>query len=198
MSAILNTTRFLIKERPVWFRARNCYDICDPETGRLLLECREDHLGPLAKVLRYTGLQRLTPFEIDVREPGKRKIFSIQRGWGLFVGSVAILDESSRPMGRYDRKALSLQDVSLLDAEGKPVCRIGGSWIDEVKFIAPDGSELGSARSTSRGPVQDALTSLRDYELKINANVPADHLVRRLLIAAVICLLMAMRPTDSD
>jgi hypothetical protein len=88
--------------------------------------------------------------------------------------------------------------VELVDADGQFLCRIGGSWADDVRFIAPDGSELGSARSTSRGPVQDALTSLRDYELKINATVPADHPVRRMLIAGVMCLLMAMRPSVSD
>ena len=54
MDERLNKNLFLVKEHVGAFKAANNFDIYDPETGEVSLLCREDHLGFLTRLLRFT------------------------------------------------------------------------------------------------------------------------------------------------
>ena len=43
MNPELQRNAFFVKEHVGLFKAANNYDILDPQTGRVVLECREDH-----------------------------------------------------------------------------------------------------------------------------------------------------------
>ena len=69
MHKVLSRNVYLVKEHVGIFKAANNYDIYDPETGALIMECREERMGILTKILRFTDLKRMTPFDIHIRTP---------------------------------------------------------------------------------------------------------------------------------
>ena len=70
MNEALSKNIYLVKEHLGILKAANNYDIYDPDTGIIILECREERLGPLTKILRFTDYKRMTPFDIQIRTPG--------------------------------------------------------------------------------------------------------------------------------
>ena len=66
MIEVLQSNGFLVKEHLGLFKAANNYDIHDPETGAVIMYCREDHLGIFTKILRFTEYKKHTPFDIRV------------------------------------------------------------------------------------------------------------------------------------
>jgi hypothetical protein len=69
MNTALSKNVYFIKEHVGMFKAANNYDIHDPETGEIVMECREPRLGLLTKILRFTDFKRLTPFDIRIITP---------------------------------------------------------------------------------------------------------------------------------
>ena len=68
---------FLVKEHVGIFKAANNYDILDPQSGELVLECREDKLGLITKALRFTDYKR----EHAIRYPGSRAQWRADRAY---------------------------------------------------------------------------------------------------------------------
>ena len=58
MLDVLNRNIFFIKEHVGIFKAANNYDILDPESGEIIMECREERLGFFTKMLRFTDYKR--------------------------------------------------------------------------------------------------------------------------------------------
>ena len=81
----LNRNVFLVKEHVGMFKAVNNYDIYDPQTGDIVMECREDHLGMITKLLRFTDYKRMTPFDIRIRTPDGNQLVRITRGVSIFL-----------------------------------------------------------------------------------------------------------------
>ena len=52
MHEVLNRNLYFVKEHIGLFKAANNYDILDPTTGQVILECREPKLGPFTKLFR--------------------------------------------------------------------------------------------------------------------------------------------------
>lgn len=80
MNEELNRNTFLVKEHIGMFKAANNYDIYDPETGRIILECREEKLGLITKILRFTDFKTHTPFDIQIKTPDGNQVLRIKRG----------------------------------------------------------------------------------------------------------------------
>ena len=56
MHPVLNKNQFLVKEHVGMFKAASNYDVYDPNTGEVIMTCRELRLGALTKMLRFTDL----------------------------------------------------------------------------------------------------------------------------------------------
>jgi len=54
MHAVLQKKLFFVREQVALFKAANNYDIHDPSTNAIVMECREPNLGFLTKLLRFT------------------------------------------------------------------------------------------------------------------------------------------------
>ncbi|MCY4595813.1 MAG: hypothetical protein OXC19_13590, partial [Bryobacterales bacterium] len=80
MHPVLRRNQFLVKEHIGLFKAANNFDIFDPQTGEEILHCREDRLGIVTKVLRFTDWKRWTPFDIEVRTPLGEPVVHVRRG----------------------------------------------------------------------------------------------------------------------
>ena len=88
MTNILNKNLFLIKEHVGIFKAANNYDVYDPETGNIIMECREPNLGFFTKMLRFSDYKTMTPFDVQIRTPDEQRIVRIQRGISLLISKL--------------------------------------------------------------------------------------------------------------
>ena len=90
MHPVLQQNVFFVKEHVGMFKAANNYDILDPETGEVVLHCREDKLGFFTTLLRFSDYKRYTPFNVSIRTPEGEPIVSVRRGVAVFQSHVKV------------------------------------------------------------------------------------------------------------
>lgn len=78
--SVLDRDVFLVKEHAGLFKASSNYDVFDPETGEVILECREPKLGWLTRILRFTDYKRMTPFDVHLTTPAGEPVVRVSRG----------------------------------------------------------------------------------------------------------------------
>ena len=176
------------------FKAANNYDIHDPNTGEVILLCREERLGMVTKLLRFTDYKRMTPFHVEIKLPGGPTIISIKRGISLFLSKVDVLDENDRRIGGFKQKFFSIGgSFNVLDAQDQPLCELKGKWTGwNFRFMA-NGHELAHVSKKWAGIGKEMFTSADNYVLQIADQVPADQPVRQLILAAVMCIDMVLK-----
>lgn len=194
MHAALSRNIYMVKEHVGMFKAANNYDIYDPVTGAVIMECREGRLGILTKILRFTNYKRMTPFDIQIRTPEGHSVIGVKRGISLFLSKVRVLDENDRVIGMFKQKFFSLGGAfDILDASEKPVCQLEGKWTGwDFRFLAGE-TELAHVTKKWAGVGKELFTSADNYVLQISDSVPADNVVRQLIIAAVMCIDMVLK-----
>jgi hypothetical protein len=190
----LKRNLFLVKEHVGMFKAANNYDIFDPATGAELLQCREDKLGLLTRILRFTDYKRMTPFDISVRTPGGQQILRITRGVSIFLSKVDVFDDCDHRIGGFKQKFFSVGGAfDVLDASDQIVCSLKGTWTGwDFRFTSGD-TEYAHVTKKWAGLGKELLTSADNYVLKISESVPADEPVRMLVLAAVLCIDMVLK-----
>ena len=194
MHDALKRNVFLVKEHVGMFKAANNYDIHDPQTGDLIMECREERLGFLTKVFRFTDYKRMTPFDIQIRTPEGRQLIRITRGISIFLSTVSVLDENDQIIGGFKQKFFSLGGAfNVLDADDQPVCVLQGKWTGwDFKFMA-GATEFAHITKEWGGIGKELFTSADNYALEISDTVPGDHVARQLILAAVMCIDMVLK-----
>lgn len=194
MNSLLSRNLFLIKEHTGIFKAANNFDIFDPEGGQMIMECREEKLGPFTKILRFTDYKRATPFDIQVRTPDGRQVVRIQRGVSLFLSTVNVFDENDQRIGGFKQKFFSIGGAfNVLDQNDQPVCYLKGKWSGwNFKFLVQD-HELASVSKKWAGIGKELFTSADNYILQISDQVPADSPIRKLILASVLCIDMVLK-----
>ncbi len=219
MHDILNENLFLVKSVGS-FRAAN-YDIYDPETGHITMECREKRLGIITKIFRCIDGYRMTPFDIQVRIPYQHQIVRVTRGISVFpyFSEMNVLDENDRRIGGIKYRCSWGDPLSVFDNSGRPVCRLVveespkfynrlrglfGGWLAEpdirdswggcnFKFIA-DETELAHVTKNSAAIGKGSFMSLDNCVLEIADCVASDNVVRQLILAAVMCIELVRPP----
>ena len=194
MHDALKKNVFLVKEHVGMFKAANNYDIHDPQTGDLLMECREERLGFLTKLFRFTDYKRQTPFDIQIRTPDGQQLIRITRGISIFLSTVSVLDENDQVIGGFKQKFFSIGGAfNVLDADDQPVCVLQGKWTGwDFKFMAGE-TEFAHITKKWGGIGKELFTSADNYALEISDTVPADHVARQLILAAVMCIDMVLK-----
>lgn len=194
MQDVLSKNLFLVKEHVGLLKAANNFDIYDPDTNQIVMECREERLGPITKLLRFTDYKRMTPFDIQVRTPDGSQVVRITRGVSFFLSRVTVLDDNDRPMGGFKQKLFTIGGAfDVLDTQDNPLCRLKGKWTGwEFKFIAND-VEFARVSKKWAGAGKELFTSADNYMLQISDAVPKDNPVRRLILAAVLCIDMVLK-----
>jgi uncharacterized protein YxjI len=194
MHPILNRNLFLVKEHVGWFKAANNFDVHDPETGEVLLNCREDKLGLFTKLFRFTDYKRMTPFHIEIRTPAGEPVVTIRRGISLFLSKVQVLDENNQPIGGFKQKLFSIGGkFDVLGANEQVLCTLKGKWTGwDFRFIAGE-IELAHVTKKWAGLGRELFTSADNYILQISDQVPAGHPVRQLIMSAVMCIDMVLK-----
>jgi len=194
MHEVLNNNVYLVKEHFGLFKAANNYDIHDPQTGEIIMECREARLGLITKLLRFTDYKRMTPFDVQIKTPEGKQIVRITRGISIFLSKVAVLNENDQVIGGFKQKLFSIGgSFSVLDAYDHPVCMLKGKWTGwDFKFMQGE-TELAHVSKKWAGIGQELFTSADNYVLEISESVPKDDAVRQLILAAVMCIDMVLK-----
>lgn len=194
MASALNKNRLLVKEHVGFFKASSNYDIYDPESGAILMECREERLGFLTKLLRFTDYKRNTPFDIQVRTPDGKQVVRVTRGVSLFLSKVKVLNENDQEIGGFKQKFFSVGGAfSILDTSGMPICELKGKWTGwDFRFMFGE-KELAHVTKKWSGLGKELFTTADTYMLEIAESVPLDSAVRQLILAAVMCIDMVLK-----
>lgn len=194
MSSELNQNLFLVKEHVGMFKAANNFDIYNPHTNEMVLTCREENLGFFTKMLRFTDYKRMTPFNIDIKTTAGKKVLTVKRGVSLFLSTVEVYDEDDKLIGKFKQKFFSIGGkFDVLDPKEKVVCSLKGKWTGWDFRFATDEHEFGHVSKKWNGLGKELFTSADNYMLEINDKVPADHPVRKLIMAAVMCIDMVLK-----
>ena len=194
MSEVLNKCLFLVKEHIGVFKAANNYDIYDPDTNRVIMECREDKLGFFTKIFRFTDYKRMTPFDIEIRTPEGEVLIRIKRGISIFLSKVEVFDGSGQLLGGFKQKLFSIGGAfNVLDAQNKPLCMLKGKWTGwNFKFIQ-DNKEFAEVSKKWAGLGKELFTSADNYVISISEQVPYNNPFRKLILAAVMCIDMVLK-----
>lgn len=194
MSAILDRNLFFVKEHVGMFKAANNYDICDPDSGDIILECREEKLGFITKLLRFTDYKRMTPFNIIIKDPEGNQVLRISRGISIFLSKVEVFDENDTLIGGFKQKFFSLGGAfNVLDANDEVVCMLKGKWHGwDFKFVH-DEVQFAQVSKEWAGLGKELFTSADNYILEISETVPSGNPVRKLIMAAIMCIDMVLK-----
>ena len=194
MNPILNRNLFFVKEHFKIFKAANNFDIYDPATNQIILECREDNLSIFTKLFRFSDAKRMTPFDIEIRTPQGTKILSIKRGWSFWLSKVEVLDENDRIIGYFKQKFFTIGGkFDVLDPFEQVLCTLQGKWTSwEFKFIR-DSFEYATVSKKWAGIGKELFTTSDNYMLKIEESVPHNSPLRQLILAAVMCIDMVLK-----
>ena len=194
MHDALNRNLFLVKEHVGMFKAANNYDIYDPDTGDIILLCREQGLGQLTRLLRFTDWKRRTPFDLHVTTPENEQLVRVKRGWSFWLSKVDVLDGNNRAAGCFAQKLFSVGGAfDVLGTNDEVLCSLKGKWTSwDFRFIAGD-KEFARVTKKWAGLGKEMFTSADNYILEIAESVPADSRLRILILAAVLCIDMVLK-----
>lgn len=194
MHNALTHNLYLVKEHVGAFKAANNYDIYDPESGNIILHCREPNLGTMTRLLRFTDYKRFTPFDVHVTTPEGSPVLRAVRGAAFLRSHVKVLDENEREVGSFRQRILSVGGAfEVLDDEGAQLCELKGKWTGwDFRFIAGT-HELAHVAKKWAGVGKELFTSADNYMLEIAPVVPPDSALRKLILAAVLCIDMVLK-----
>ncbi|MDP6525973.1 MAG: phospholipid scramblase-related protein [Kiritimatiellia bacterium] len=195
MKGVLDKNRYFVRETTSLIKASFSYDILDPETGDVLMTCREQHIGPLTKFFRFSDLRRITPFDFLVADAQGEPVIRLKRGLSFMVSRVHVYDESDIAVGGFSLRPFSISGIfDVLDATGEPVCELKGGltgW--NYRFLSPDEVELARVRKKWAGVGKELFASGSDYVLEIDEAVPPGGTTRQLLMASALCIGMILK-----
>jgi len=195
MNSILDKNLFFVKEHVKIFKAANSFDILDPDTKQIVLECREENLGFFTKMFRFTDYKRMTPFNMVIKTLSGQKIVTVRRGVSFLRSTVEVLNEQDMLIGKFKQHFFSIGGkFEVLDHNERPLCMLKGTWTSwDFKFISNDGKEFATVTKKWNGLGKELFTSADNYILQINSEVPAGHPLRELILAAVMCIDLVLK-----
>ena len=195
MNPILSRNLFFVKEHVGMFKAANNYDIHNPDTQEIIMNCREENMGFFTKMLRFSDYKRMTPFHIEIKTPDGQKVLSVKRGVSIFTSTVEVFDEKDKPVGKFKQKFFSLGGkFDVLDTNENVVCTLKGKWTSwDFRFLKGD-KELAHVSKKWAGLGKELFTSADNYMLEIKEdNVTPEDPIRTLIVAAVMCIDMVLK-----
>jgi uncharacterized protein YxjI len=194
MNPILSQNLFLVKEHIGMFKAANNYDIYDPETNQIIMNCRENNLGFFTKIFRFTDYKRATPFDIEITTASGEKLISVKRGVAIFRSTVEVFDEKERLLGTFKQKFFSIGGkFDILDKNERPAATLQGKWTGWDFKFSHENKQLAQVSKKWAGLGKEFFTSADNYVLKIEETVPSDSPLRQLILAAVMCIDMVLK-----
>jgi len=183
-----------VKEHVGMFKASNSYDILNPETKEILMTCREENLGFFTKLFRFSDYKRMTPFDIEVKSTSGELIVRVKRGVSIFVSTVEVFDGNNMLIGKFKQKFFSIGGkFDVLDANEQVLCTLKGKWTSWDFKFATDTVEYATVTKKWAGLGKELFTTADNYVLSINDSAPKTGNLRKLILAAVMCIDMVLK-----
>lgn len=194
MNPSLKQNLFFIKEHVGMFKAANNFDIYNPDTKELSMTCREDQLGLLTKIFRFTDYKRMTPFHVEIKTASGEKVLTVKRGVSIFLSTVEVFDENDVLVGRFKQKFFTIGGkFDILDPNDNIICTLQGKWTSwDFRFVRGN-NELAQVSKKWAGLGKELFTTADNYILSINETVGKEDSARILILAAVICIDMVLK-----
>jgi len=194
MNSPLNRNLFFVKEHVGMFKAANNYDILDPSTKQIIMICREEKLGFLTKLLRFSDYKRMTPFHVEIKTPTGEKVLTVRRGIAFLRSIVEVYDSNDLLVGMFRQRLLSIGGkFDILDENQNFLCTLKGKWTSwDFKFIKDD-IEFAHVSKKWAGIGKELFTTADNYILKIDEKVPENNPIRIMIMAAVLCIDMVLK-----
>lgn len=194
MHPVLNRNLFFVKEHVGMFKAASNYDILDPSTNQIIMNCREERLGFFTKIFRFTKHKNKTPFDIQIRTPDGAPVLSVKRGVTFFLSKVDVLNESQQRVGGFQQKLFSIGGAfTVLGSNDQPVCELKGKWTGWEFTFMSGNVELAKVSKKWAGLGKELFTSADNYILQISEQVPFDNPVRMLIVGAVMSIDLVLK-----
>lgn len=191
---VLSKNTLLVKEHIGLFKASNNFDVYDPATGDLILECREPALSWITKLLRFTDFKRHTPFDIQIRTAQDQRFVRIMRGISIFLSDVEVRDDNNELIGYFRQKLFSVGGrFDILDRNKQLIAELQGTWLAWDFYVNQGESTLAHVTKKWQGVGKELFTSADNYILEINPEVPQESDLRKLIISAVMCIDMVLK-----
>jgi len=77
--------------------------------------------------------------------------------------------------------------------EDKPLCTLRGKWTSWEFSFQREGLEFARVSKKWAGMGKELFTTADNYVLQINDDVPANHPIRTLVMAAVMCIDLVLK-----
>lgn len=187
---MLELQRFLIKERIVFLKTVDTFDILDPDTGRLVGVAHEEP-GTWVKWLRLIISKQLMPTRVEVREAEDDSlVFTIRRPFRLWRARVEVYDAEDQMVGYFKSKIFSLGGgFWVYDREDRQFAEVKGDWKGwNFQFRTPDGKELGVVTKQWAGLGKELFTSADNYVVSISDELADQPIAKMLLLAAALAI----------
>lgn len=195
MENVINSNLFFVKEHVGIFKAANNYDILNPETNEILIECREENLGAFTKFFRFTKYKRMTPFNIILKLPNQKQITRIERGLTWFTSKVNVYDENNTNIAYFKQKLFSLGgSFKIFDMNDNHVLTLQGKWTSwEFKILSPQNEELAKITKKWAGLGKELFTTADNYMIEISEKIPENSVIRKLILSSALCIDMVLK-----
>lgn len=194
MHPILNRNQFFVREHVGMFKAANNFDVLDPQTGETIIHCREDNLGFFTKLMRFSDYKTMSPFDVELRTPSGEVLVRVRRGWSFFLSSVDIYDEKDQRLGYFKQRFFSVGGkFDVFNKEDKHLCTLRGKWTSWEFTFEREGREFAMVSKKWAGLGKEFFTTADNYVLKIEEDVPKNHPIRSLILAAVMCIDLVLK-----
>ncbi len=189
MHATLTRNQFFVKEHLGIFKAANSYDILDLESQQMLLECREPALGFFTKIIRFTKYKRYTPFYMAMKDAAGQPVLSLKRGVSFLRSTVQVFDQKEALVGKFRQRVFSLGGkLDVLNVSDEVIGTVEGKWSNfDYRFLR-DGQQIALVTKQWMGLGKELFTTADNYVISIEPAVRADDAIRRMILAAGVCI----------
>ncbi|MEZ0228323.1 MAG: phospholipid scramblase-related protein [Planctomycetota bacterium] len=195
-SSVFARNVYFVKEHTGILKAANNYDVYDPEDlENPILNVREEKLGLLTKLFRFSDYKRMTPFDIEVKDPKTgRSILRVHRGIAIFLSKVVVEDEDGILIGVFKQKLFSLGGAfRLLDAQEQEVGLLKGNWRGWEFTFTKGERQIGKVAKKWAGLAKELFTTADNYALEMSPELKPDAVERKLMLAACFCIDMVLK-----
>lgn len=186
---MLESRRFLVKERVHLLRTQRIYDISDADTQETLGQAKEK-ISPFVVAASMVVNRNLFPTTIEVREaPDDALLFGIYRGLSLFRPKVEIRDAQGETVGYFKTKLFSVRaGFTVYDAKDKKFADVSGNLIGfEYRVSNPEGDfQMGKVTKKWGGVAKELFTSADTYLVEVDAELDDNPLAKMLVLSAAL------------
>src|ERR1051325_4815060 len=183
--ALLQRTKFLVKERVAGLKLTDTYDILDPVTGVPIGIAKEE--PPVwAKWARLAGQKHRLPPAINIYEnESQPPVLSIIRGFTFIRQKINVVS-GGRTLGYFKSKLISIGGgFHVYDETNQVVAEMKGNLVGwEFRFLNKSGREIGTVSKKWAGALKELLTSADNYVIALTDLSGASPDAPALLLAA--------------